>query len=545
MTASRTNAAASTDQQLLERARDGDLRAWELIVRRHQQPVFRVGFLVTGDAERSAEATRAAFIRAFRSIQGMAPDALLRPWLLRIGVSVARTYRREIDRHDRHARQGERLPVPRHPATPRGGGPATQPLAPQVREELVAAFETLGRDDRLVIASRYLLGLTRDEAAVLVDLSADQLDDRLRRAIDEVRRRVPDPRIAAVASDRLGTWVMVAVMSPLTWTPDVAGAVIDGLQREAIAYPELFGSPRAVSTAPATDPGSVSEVRRSRLRDTQRGRRIGMRSATGLAAIGALLIVVVLAASIGWPAGPGSLRPGDVGLPGGGHPAGAADDEGTGVRPVAGLAQAGVSILPGGTVSARGDRVPVQVDWAESVPMGRNLTTELQRRVANGTWSTIASNGDGQPVVVSVVPGRRYAFRVRSVGSAGRTDVVHSWRTRLVVRDSASARLKASGARSSRLKEAIGRSTLAASVGATIGTTFHGRGVGVVAAIDSTPTILRVRIDGGPWRNEPLAATQAGARRVVFSERLERGHHTLEVGAAQGTVALDAILILR
>lgn len=267
----------------------------------------------------------------------------------------------------------------------------------------------------------------------------------------------------------------------------------------------------------------------------------------GLLAAAAVIVVVVLVPGEGRPSGVGAGGPGGLGALGLGGPAREADGRTVGLdTPMNGVA---LSILDGGTVSADGDRVPVQVDWsagsasADDAPV-TDVARELQRRIATGNWSTVGALDDAQRSIVTMVPGRRYTFRVRPTGADTATDPGLTWRTRIVLRDSASARLRASGAGSWRLGGAIGGTTLAVTEDDTVSTTFHGRGVGLVAPLHPVGSVLRVRIDDGPWHSEPLQAEEAAVRRVVFSRQLEPGRHTLEVGAEQGTVALDAVLIL-
>jgi DNA-directed RNA polymerase specialized sigma24 family protein len=52
------------------------------------------------------------------------------------------------------------------------------------------AFDRLGEEDRLTIASRYLFGLSRDEAASALAVPVGVLDERLRTALRNLRARM-------------------------------------------------------------------------------------------------------------------------------------------------------------------------------------------------------------------------------------------------------------------------------------------------------------------------------------------------------------------
>ncbi|MEJ2352579.1 MAG: sigma factor-like helix-turn-helix DNA-binding protein [Anaerolineales bacterium] len=59
-----------SEDELIERARQGDGAAWETLVREHQEPAYRLAYLMLGDAQQAEDVTQEAFIRAYRGIEG-------------------------------------------------------------------------------------------------------------------------------------------------------------------------------------------------------------------------------------------------------------------------------------------------------------------------------------------------------------------------------------------------------------------------------------------------------------------------------------------
>ena len=97
-----------TEDEVLERARQGDLRAWELVAGRHQETVFRVAYVLIDDAAEAAETTRSSFIRAYHALPELRHGTQIRPWLLGIAATRARAQRRALAiRHERDTRQLE------------------------------------------------------------------------------------------------------------------------------------------------------------------------------------------------------------------------------------------------------------------------------------------------------------------------------------------------------------------------------------------------------------------------------------------------------
>lgn len=92
MTDNRGNIEAhgpENDLLLVERVVAGDRRAFEPLVRKHEQRVFRVTLAVLGNAEDAEEAMQDAFVKAFRHIDQFRRESRFTTWLTRIAVNEA------------------------------------------------------------------------------------------------------------------------------------------------------------------------------------------------------------------------------------------------------------------------------------------------------------------------------------------------------------------------------------------------------------------------------------------------------------------------
>ena len=178
-------AVVSMESGLVSAAQRGDLGAWEQIVRRYQEPIFRAAYLLTRATPLAERATEAAFIRAYRALPQLDPDQPVAPWLFRIVIGEARQKRRDSGRTSPSSRPAEPVVGPHYPASPVGGLSDAGDMTPSERETIVDAFDRLPEDDRLVIASRYLFGLSREDSAaalaIPVGLVEPHLDDAIRR----------------------------------------------------------------------------------------------------------------------------------------------------------------------------------------------------------------------------------------------------------------------------------------------------------------------------------------------------------------------------
>jgi RNA polymerase sigma-70 factor (ECF subfamily) len=171
------------EAELVERARRGDLRAWETIVRTHQGIAFRTAYLLAGSAADAEEAAQDAFVKAYRALGRFRRGAPLRPWLLRIVANEARNRRRSAGRRDALAlraaaehRPGDAVP-----------SPEAALLSRESQEQLLAAVERLSDEHRDAVVCRYLLDLSEEETAATLGVRRGTVKSRLSRALERLR----------------------------------------------------------------------------------------------------------------------------------------------------------------------------------------------------------------------------------------------------------------------------------------------------------------------------------------------------------------------
>ena len=173
------------DAELIERARKGDVMAYEELVRRHQAVAVRTAHLFApdGDAE---DAVQEAFVKAYRALWRFRTDAPFKPWLLRIVANEARNRRRSAGRRAGLALRSaeDRRPDDAAPS------PESAVLADEQRRWLLAGVNALRDDDREVIAARYFLELSEAEAADVLGVPRGTVKSRLSRALDRLRHQL-------------------------------------------------------------------------------------------------------------------------------------------------------------------------------------------------------------------------------------------------------------------------------------------------------------------------------------------------------------------
>ena len=176
------------EAELVERARHGDLEAWETLVRTYQGIAFRTAYLLAGSAADAEEAAQDGFLKAQRALARFRRGAALKPWLLRIVANEARNRRRSAGRRERlvllaaaEARPGDAAP-----------SPEAALLAREEQTRLLAAVERLPDDHRDAIACRYLLDLSEEETAAALGVRRGTVKSRLARALARLRESLED-----------------------------------------------------------------------------------------------------------------------------------------------------------------------------------------------------------------------------------------------------------------------------------------------------------------------------------------------------------------
>jgi RNA polymerase sigma-70 factor (ECF subfamily) len=170
------------DTELIERARRGDVMAYEELIRTYQDAALRTAaaFAPDGDAD---DAVQEALVKAYRALDRFRAGSPFRPWLLRIVANEARNRRRSAGRRAGLALRSaeDRRPGEAAPS------PESAVLAHEQQRWLLHAIAGLRPDDRDVIAARYFLELNEAETAELLAVPRGTAKSRLARALSRLR----------------------------------------------------------------------------------------------------------------------------------------------------------------------------------------------------------------------------------------------------------------------------------------------------------------------------------------------------------------------
>ena len=174
------------EEDLVARARAGDGRAYEELMRLHSQVAFRTAYLAVGNAADAEEIAQEAFLKAYRGLARFRPGAPFRPWLLRIVSNEASNRRRGAGRRVHLGSRAVNAALTGPPAP----SPQSVVEAEEDRSALLRAVGELAAEDRTVILHRFVLELSVEETAAALGWAEGTVKSRLSRAIEKLRRRL-------------------------------------------------------------------------------------------------------------------------------------------------------------------------------------------------------------------------------------------------------------------------------------------------------------------------------------------------------------------
>src|ERR1700684_3020842 len=87
MSANSTQFAAGTDLDLVHASKQGDVTAFEQLVKRYSPRLLRISQTVTRNREDSEDAVQEALLKAFQNLAEFREDSQFSTWVIRITVN--------------------------------------------------------------------------------------------------------------------------------------------------------------------------------------------------------------------------------------------------------------------------------------------------------------------------------------------------------------------------------------------------------------------------------------------------------------------------
>jgi len=176
----------TTDKELVTQAQAGDYQAFELLVSRHERPLYAAAWHLTHNHHDAQDVIQNAFLSAMEHLASFRQDASFSTWVTRIAVNFALKILRSRRQHptvslDAGDEDGQVVPVPQYIADWKND-PAQTVQRRELRAILDDAVSQLPEGQRLVFVLRDVQGLSVRETAQVLDLTEGNVKVRLLRA---------------------------------------------------------------------------------------------------------------------------------------------------------------------------------------------------------------------------------------------------------------------------------------------------------------------------------------------------------------------------
>ncbi len=185
------------DRLLVQRAQQGDNRAFEMLVIKYQRRIERLIARMVRDVDLVQDIAQESFIRAYRALPQFRGDSAFYTWLYRIAVNTAKKALGDLKRDplvtesalaganddDDETYRGER-------ELSDGATPESLLASKEIAETVNAAIEALSEDLRQAITLREIEGLSYEEIADVMNCPIGTVRSRIFRAREAIATRL-------------------------------------------------------------------------------------------------------------------------------------------------------------------------------------------------------------------------------------------------------------------------------------------------------------------------------------------------------------------
>jgi RNA polymerase sigma-70 factor, ECF subfamily len=192
--------AELADETIVDRIRGGDTALYEILVRRHNQRLYRTIRAILRDDRDVEDVMQQAYIDAYMHLDQFRGSAKFATWLTRIAVNRAiRNGQGERRKLSVVARDADADLAIAHTAAP-GIDPEHSMYGHELKTVLESIVDDLPDPFRVVFVMREVEGLSTAETAAALDINEDTVKTRLHRAKRLLRDQL-DRRLGPASSE--------------------------------------------------------------------------------------------------------------------------------------------------------------------------------------------------------------------------------------------------------------------------------------------------------------------------------------------------------
>ncbi len=188
--------APTDDRSLVRQAQQGDLSAFDELIRRYQERIYGAVYHMTSNHEDANDLTQETFLKAYKALPSFKGDSAFFTWVYRIAVNKTINFlKQRKNRHnnlslndlDFNAEHDPDLVALISDKTPR-----RDCSLGELQEKLNDAMQKLSDTHRLVVTLHDVQGLSHDEIGKIMDCNAGTVRSRLFYARQQLQGSLAD-----------------------------------------------------------------------------------------------------------------------------------------------------------------------------------------------------------------------------------------------------------------------------------------------------------------------------------------------------------------
>lgn len=172
-----------SDEEVVARVRAGDTPLFELLMRRHNQRLYRAARSILRDEAEVEDVLQEAYVSAFTHLDQFLGRARFSTWLTRIAVHEALHRSKRKRRFTGSEEVVDGLESPE-------AGPEKRAFHGELRQILEAAIDRVPEGYRTVFMLREVEGLNTADTAACLSIPEETVKTRLHRARQQLRRQL-------------------------------------------------------------------------------------------------------------------------------------------------------------------------------------------------------------------------------------------------------------------------------------------------------------------------------------------------------------------
>lgn len=159
-----------TDAELVRETLSGNQRAFEVLVRKYEKPIYNLALRMLKDRDDAADVSQSVFVKAYQKLDSFDESHGFFSWIYRIAINESINFKKRTKRLDEYE---SGVTAALKPTQEEEHG------AVELRDEIVDAIEMLTMDYQLVIVLRHFHDFSYEEMAEVLSVPEKTVKSRL------------------------------------------------------------------------------------------------------------------------------------------------------------------------------------------------------------------------------------------------------------------------------------------------------------------------------------------------------------------------------